>query len=396
MAWSTLGALIMPRHKTRSRSERPPLKPHHLLFPSATLFALAAVPLWLLFRLKHSVASAWHGHEMLFGFALAVVAGFLSTRAVGGVVWILLGTWLAGRIAAGTGSSPLALLIGMTFPAMVLMVAVPPLLSGAKRWENRILPAILAALVAADAAWWAGAVWLSPPVQTRALLTAIDLFALLLLLIGDRSLRAAVGGHLERLGVARRDHTQRRYELPLVGLVGGAAVFDAFTFGAVAGLLCIGAAFLTLLRVMPWQLHRTLSHPPLWTLGLGYLWLLPGLAAKGIAQLGDTVPVTDMLHGLGVGALGTLTLVMMARTATLRARKPIADFADIGIATLLVSAAALSRLLAPYLSAAQHWLLWLAATAWTGAFVILLIRLRRSAGPAPPRARHTQQLSEKP
>lgn len=368
----------MYRYKPKSRSARPALKPHHLLFPLATLFALATVPFWIAFRLKHAASTAWHGHEMLFGFALAVVAGFLSTRPVGIVVWLLVGTWLTARIAAAAGSGPLALLAGMTFPVTVFTVVVPPLVTGAKRWENRILPAILAALVAADAAWWAGALGLGSQVQTGALLTAIDLIALLLLLIGGRSLRAAVGGHLERQGIARRDHTRRRYELLLAALVGGAVVFDAFAFGSAAGALCIGAALLTLVRVMSWQLHRTLSHPPLWTLALGYLWLPPGLAAKGIAQLGGTVAVTDMLHGLGVGALGTLTLAMMARTATLRAHKPITDFADIGIATLLVSAAALNRLLAPYLPVAQHWLLWLAATTWTGAFAILLIRLWRT------------------
>ena len=191
--------------------------------------------------------------------------------------------------------------------------------------------------------------------------------------------RAAVGGHLERQGIARRDHTRRRYDLHLAVLVGGAAVSDALALGSAAGALCIGAALLTLVRVMPWQLHRTLSHPPLWSLALGYLWLLPGLAAKGIAQLGGSVPVTDMLHGVGVGALGTLTLVMMARTAMLRARKPIAAFADIGIAALLLSAAALSRLLAPYLPIAQQWLLWLGASAWAAAFLILLLRLWRTA-----------------
>lgn len=368
-----------------------------LLFPLATLFALTVVPIWLVLRGTHpALGAAWHGHEMLFGFALAVIAGFLSTRPARGAMWMLVGTWLAARLSAFASSDPLALLTGMAFPVAVLTVAGRPLFSAAKRWENRILPAILAALIAADAAWWLGAVWLGSHMQTRALLTAIDLMALLLLVIGGRSLRAAVGGHLERQGIARGDQTRRRYELHLAVLVGGAAVFDALAFGSVAGLLCIAAAFLTLVRVMSWQLHRTLSHPALWTLALGYLWLLPGLAAKGIAQLGGSVPVTDMLHGLGVGALGTLTLVMMARTATLRARKPIADFADIGIATLLVSAAALSRLLAPYLPAAQPWLLWLAATAWTGAFGILLVRLLRSAGLAPRRARHARAISDKP
>ena len=360
------------------------LIPYHLLFPLATLFALVATPLWLVIRHTYPAITGteWHGHEMLFGYALAVIAGFLATRASRAITWVLAGTWLAARIAAATGSGPIALIAGMSFPVVVFIVAAPPLLAGAKRRENRILPAILTALLGADAAWWAGKVWFGPAVQTHVLLAAINLIALLLLLIGGRALRAAAGGHLERQGIARQDYMQRRYELPLAAIDGGAALADTCALETVAGILCLGAAMLALVRVLPWQLHRTLSVPQLWALALGYLWLVPGLALKGIAQLVGNLPVTGMLHGIGIGALGTLTLVMMARTATLRARKPIADFGDIGVAALLVSAAALSRLLACCVPAAQQELLWLAAASWSGAFLILLVRLWRTVMPA--------------
>jgi uncharacterized protein involved in response to NO len=355
--------------------------PHRLLFPLAALFALSAVPLWLLSRFTSAVTldAAWHGHEMLFGFAFAVIAGFLSTRPTRTAAWTLAGTWMAARIATATGSGPLALLVGLSFPAAALVVTTPPLFKGAKRWENRILPVIVTALLLVDTAWWSGRVWFGPQVQTAALLVTIDLTALLLLIIGGRALRAAAGGHIERQGLERRDRVQRRYELPLAALVGGAAVLDAFAFGQAAGALCIGAAVLTLLRVIPWQLHRTFTQPALWSLALGYLWLVPGLAVKGIAQFGGYMPVSEMLHGIGIGALGTLTLVMMARTALLRARKPVANLGDIGIAALLVSLAALARLIAAFIPAAQHDLLWLAAIAWACAFLILLVRLLRTS-----------------
>jgi len=318
---------------------------------------------------------------MLFGYAFAVIAGFLSTRPARTTAWIMAGTWLAARIAAASASDPLALIAGISFPATVFFVTAPPLFAGAKRPENRILPAILAGLVAADATWWAGKVWFGPLLQTHALLAATDLFALLLLLIGGRALRAAAGGHLERQGIARQDYRQRRYELPLALLAGGAALCDVLGLETIAGLLCTGAALLTAVRVIPWQLHRTLSHPHLWTLALGYLWLVPGLALKGISQFAGSIPATGMLHGIGIGALGTLTLVMMARTATLRAHKPVAYFSDIGSAAILVSIAALVRLLAPMAPAVQYWLLWIAALTWSSAFLVLLVRLWRTAQP---------------
>ena len=358
----------------------PVYQPHRLLFPLAALFAFAAVPLWLFLGTTSTIplGAAWHGHEMLFGYTLAVIAGFLSTRPTHAVAWVLAGTWLAARIAAASGNSPLSLFVGLSFPVTVLIATTPPLFKGAKRWENRILPITVTALLAADTLWWAGRVWFGPQMQIGALLVTLDLVALLLLIIGGRALRAAVGGHIERMGLARRDRAQRRYELPLAILVGGAAIFDAFAFGQTAGVLCIGAAVLTLVRILPWQLHRTLTQPALWPLALGYLWLVPGLVAKGIAQLGEHTPVSDMLHGIGIGALGTMTLVMMARTALLRARKPIENFADIAGAALLVSAAAFARLNAPFLPAAQHGLLWLTAITWSSAFLILLVRLLRT------------------
>lgn len=371
----------MQRLPPRQHSVRRPLMPHRLLFPLAALFALSAVPLWLLPRLTSAVTldAAWHGHEMLFGYAFAVIAGFLSTRPTRTSAWTLAATWIAARIAAATGDNPVALIIGLSFPVAALIVTTPPLFKGAKRWENRILPVIVTALLTADAVWWTGRVWFGPQVQAGALLVTIDLVALLLLIIGGRALRAAAGGHIERQGLERRDRAQHRYELPLAALVGGAAVLDAFAFGQAAGALCIGAAVLTCVRVIPWQLHRTFTQPALWSLALGYLWLVPGLAVKGIAQLGDYMPASEMLHGIGIGALGTLTLVMMARTALLRARKPIADFGDIGGAALLVSIAALARLFAPFVPSVQHDLLWLAAVAWSGAFLILLARLLRTS-----------------
>ncbi|MGD2054638.1 MAG: NnrS family protein, partial [Gammaproteobacteria bacterium] len=84
--------------------------------------------------------------------------------------------------------------------------------------------------------------------------------------------------------------------------------------------------------------------------------------------------VTDMLHGIGIGALGTLTLVMMARTALLRTRQPIMNFGDIGVAALLLSAAAVARLIGPLMPSAQQHLLWFAAIAWCCAFLVLLAR----------------------
>ena len=359
-----------------------PTLPGRVLFPVAAAFAALAVPGWLALRPHaHQLdAAAWHTHEMLFGYALAVVAGFLVTRPSRATVWVLVLTWLAGRTAMLQGIGPAALITGLAFPVVLLAAAAPPLLRGAKRPENLILPGVLALLVAADVLWWIANLWLSAEAQQRGLLATVDLFALLMLTVGGRVLPAAVGGHLERLGGTRHDHLRREYELPLVALLGSACVLDLAGMGAAAGWLCIAAALLTLWRIGAWQLHRTLGRPALWALALGYVWLVPGLLLKGLAQALEVVPLGGALHGVTVGALGTLTLVMMARTAALRARRSLEGFADVGAGALLISAAALARLAAPH-TAHPDPLLWIAAAAWSLAFTLLFVRLLRMQRP---------------
>lgn len=86
----------MSRQSTRSRPARRPRRvPHHWLFPLALAYGALMLPLWLGFGPGY--AAAWHGHELLFGYALLVAAGFLITRAGLPLLLGLRLQWQAGR-----------------------------------------------------------------------------------------------------------------------------------------------------------------------------------------------------------------------------------------------------------------------------------------------------------
>lgn len=360
-----------------------------LLFPLAAGWAISALPAWVLLRTRIGtdagpIPPTWHGHEMLFGFALTVVAGFLVTRIGRLGAWLLVGAWLAARLAALFGSTwPVltAVAAGLAFAFALWASAAPPLLRAAKRPENRIVPSVLLLFLLADALWWAGVVRGDVSMQRHALYATVDLLALLTLIVGGRALPAAIGGYLERRGIPRDDRTRfgltnRRYELPLAFLVGVAGAADAFGAHEAAGLLCLTAALLALMRVAAWPLRATLARPALWTLALGYLWLIPGLALKGGAQAFGWLNVNTSLHGITIGAVGTLTLIMMARTQALRARRSLDRWGDMATGSLLLGLAALLRLAGG--PADTKWL-WAAAGCWSFAFLLLLVRLVRTA-----------------
>jgi uncharacterized protein involved in response to NO len=220
-----------------------------------------------------------------------------------------------------------------------------------------------------------------------ALLLALDLFTLLMLMMGGRVIPPAVAGHFYRRGQFLEARVQPRLERAVILLMIATLLLDPIPAAwPLVGLMALATAAVTALRLSRWRLWEVLDQPNLWTLGLAYLWLIPGLALKGIAQVTGALPLNEALHGITVGGLGTLTLVMMARTRLQRTHVGVARFGDIGVAAVLVGVAALLRIAAPLAGAGFYMpLLWASASAWLAAFAVLLFRLLSLSvrGPSP-------------
>lgn len=365
-----------------------------VLFPAATLFAIVAIPLWMHARTSSAgapspMATAFvHAHEMLFGYALAVVAGFLIAKASVARLAALSACWLAARSAPFflDETSAIVAVPNLLFAALVAYGVAPMFMRAAKKAENRVIGPLLIAICACPFLYRAGVAGLLPGAQHLALLLAVDLLALLMLLMGGRAISPAVAGHHYRRGGYLEARVQPRLERLMILFMLASAACDLIPGAAAAsGAFAIAAAAATAIRAWRWRLWTVLDRPELWTLGLGYLWLIAGLALKGLAQTAGVPGLTHALHGLTVGALGTLTLTMMARTHTMRLRRPLEGFGDIGLGAGLIGLAALLRLGAPYGASpeAANELLWAAALAWIAAMALLLRRLAGLAAISP-------------
>ena len=136
-------------------------RPFYLL---AGAFAAVGLPVWhfapgeLLPGEPYLVGVAWHAHEMVFGFAAAVLTGFLLTaaRAWTGLAtpsgWRLAGLaglWIAGRVLVATGPALPATIVDCLFlPCVSLAVALPVV--KARNWRNLPVAAVPALLGAAN------------------------------------------------------------------------------------------------------------------------------------------------------------------------------------------------------------------------------------------------------
>lgn len=356
-------------------------------FLGAGLTAPLALLLWL-GMLAHGLTlpvamapAAWHAHEMLFGFAMAAVAGFLLTAVPnwtgrlplnGWPLAALAGLWLAGRLALGVGDrlgGAAAALLDLAFPALLLAVVAREVAAG-RNWRNLPVVAALASLLLANLLMHLDALGLAATAPQGERL-GIATLALLVTLIGGRIVPSFTTNWLkQRAGPPLPAPFGPLDKAALAASMLALLAWLGAPEGGVSGVLLIAAGALQAWRLGRWQGHRTLSEPLLWVLHLGYAWLALGLVLVGIdAQRGE---FGAHLHALTVGCFGTMILAVMTR-ATLghTGRELRAGRATTAI-YLFVTLAAVLRVAAHAAPGAYLALLTLSGLAWLAAFGLFL------------------------
>lgn len=124
------------------------------------------------------------------------------------------------------------------------------------------------------------------------------------------------------------------------------------------------------LRMSRWQGHRTTREPLLLILHDGYGWLVIGLVPLGLSELLD---VTAALHALTVGAIGTMTLAVMPRASLGHTGRPLVASWGTQAIYVLVTLAALLRVLSPLTCTQMVLMLWAAGASWSAAFGLFAI-----------------------
>lgn len=333
---------------------------------------------------SHFGASAWHGHEMVFGYAFAVVAGFLLTAVYNWVGrphlsgWKLGGLaalWLAGRLALLLGDvlpAGLAAAIDLAFLPVLALVLSPPLIR-ARKWENVGFMGLLLVAAGCNLAFHLDAMGLADLGGSTALLTAaVEILVLFVAVLTGRVMVMFTENGIRGLKT-RSFKWVERLVLP------GTALFvlvDLMPFGATrlaAGGLAFAACLIHAIRLSGWRSQKTFGVPLVWVLHLGYAGLVLALFLKGLANLG-WVPPSAALHAFTVAALGPVTLGMMARIGLGHTGRLIKVPPSQALAFGLVVAAGVLRVAAPLAPPFYDWLILGAGLCWMVAFTLFVFR----------------------
>lgn len=331
-------------------------------------------------------ASAWHAHEMLFGFVSAAIAGFLltavpswtgTTALSGRPLALLVGLWLAGRVAVLPFAGlplPVAAAIDLAFyPALGIALARPLVAAGKLR--NSAFLALLALLTLANLCVHLEWLGVTEDGVAHGLSLAIGVVLMMVAVIGGRIVPAFTRNALRARGVdAPVDSLPWLEKATLLSTLLMIPADLALPGSLAAGLLALVAATAHAARLARWQPLRTLDQPILWILHLGYAWVPVALALKAAAALGGLVPDSSWLHAITAGAFSTMILAVMTRASLGHTGRALLVSRPTVAAYLLLTVAALLRVVAPELPGQLHWnALQGAGFAWIAAFLLYLV-----------------------
>jgi len=356
----------------------------------ASIFAVVAMVVWLSTFVGfsgtgvylHSVV--WHSHEMLFGFAAAVIAGFLFTAVhnwtglptpTGAVLAGLTALWVAARVLILKGPAPIAAIVDVAFlPAIAVAVAIPIFRSRNVR-NYKVLVVVMALAVMHGVFHLANQGYLPAGFSRTALLVGIDIVVIMLAIVAGRVIPAFTKNAIPE--------ANSRHE-PWVEFVTFAAMILVALAMIVSGswelpsglmallLIVVAAAHAT--RLGLWDPVSTIHSPLLWMMPVAYSWLPFAFLLRALATM-NIVPASAWLHAVTIGTISSYMLAMMMRsTLGHTGRQLVASRIDM-TAFLLLQFSAIVRVVASIAAGGsyRYWIV-ISSLAWVLAFLLFAAR----------------------
>ncbi|MEZ4228563.1 MAG: NnrS family protein [Polyangiaceae bacterium] len=343
-------------------------------FALASLHAALLVPVWVVAVTGvvpvPEIGMSWHAHEMLFGFTLAVIAGFLLTAvtnwtgretARGGNLAALGLIWLAGRVAPFVLSPRWAAVVDLAFIPLLLVALARAIIPAGNR-RNYVFLGLLTLLEVLSFLHHSGTLGVFSGWERKADLLAADVIAIIICIMTARVLpmftKNATGFEVQRSQVAER-----------AAVVGLGCLLVLSGLEAPGWLLQVAASLTAgalLLRSWRWGFRASFGTPLLWILHLGNLWLTVSVALRGFPGVMST-PLA--LHAFTVGCVAMLCLGMMARVSLGHTGRMLVPSGMVEVSFWLLLVAGVARVIAPaFFPAFYRGQLLVAAVAWTLAF----------------------------
>ena len=322
----------------------------------------------------------WHAHEMIFGYTLAVIVGFLFTA---GRTWTshptpsgmplaaIAALWLAARLLVFTPWHALAAVADVAFAIAAAIGLAIPLVASRNRRNTFFVPLLLG-FGAVNLVFYLAMAGVIDFSIERALQVGLDLILFVIVVMGGRVIPMFTNNGIPGTNATRRVWLERTALGSTLGLLAA----DALHLPAAAiAIIALIAGIAHAARLALWKPWATTGKPIVWILHLSYGWVVIHLALRALAAFA-LVPASLATHALTVGVIGGITIGMMTRTSRGHTGRALQASAIETASYLLVHLGAAVRVFVPLV--APEWALRAMVASgvlWSIAFALVTIAL---------------------
>ena len=362
-------------------------------FLGAAVFAILSIVSWIAvytssssIKISNIIPSQWHAHEMLYGYGMAVVAGFLLTAVKnwtgvqtphGKPLMLLFALWCAARVLFlfGTAFLAWAALADLLF-GLLLAVAIATPIIRARQWQQLGVLSKVLLLWTGNLVFYLGCYNLINNGMLYAINGAVLLFIGLILMIGRRVIPFFIERGVAHLLADKVQLKQYKWlDISIMLLFIGLFLNEIFIHvSGLSSLLAIALFILNSFRLYNWHVAALWRVPLLWSLYLSSWLITFGFLLYGL-QIPLGIPSVLTLHLFTIGGVGLMTVGMMSRVALGHTGRDIKNISPLlKLVFAAIGASAVFRIVLP-LFAMQYYTQWVmtAALFWIVGFVLFLV-----------------------
>ncbi|WP_199775687.1 NnrS family protein [Pseudoalteromonas sp. T1lg22] len=360
------------------------------LFWLGALFGMLSIITWSLTYTGHLAFSPygggyfWHTHEMLFGFAVAIMSGFLLTAVQnwtgvpsikGKPLAALVLLWLSARILMALPGSwvPSALVIAVDIaflPAAALCFALP--IIKAQLVRNLFFVPLLLVMAALNLLMHLSQLqWVALNFITLSH-TMVLMVALVMVIIGGRVFPMFTANGTQTPKV---DNFLWLDKAAIISVLVCAllTLVNSEQGIALQAMAFIAAALINFVRAWRWRIWVTFGTALVWPLHLSYWAICIGLLMLGLMRLEVLSNPSLAYHAITVGGMGLMILAMISRVSLGHTGRMIKVGWVINSAFIALFSAFVIRVFAPLVSDQYQSLILVSALLWTLAYLIYII-----------------------
>ncbi|HBS27396.1 MAG TPA: NnrS family protein [Gammaproteobacteria bacterium] len=335
---------------------------------------------------------AWHIYELVYGFVLAAIIGFITTATPEfvdckeinrGRLFALVLLWLAGRIAfwmSGAWGLVPAAMTNLALLISLLVLLAPPIWRDPGRPHMSFIYA-LTMLAVAECGFYISGFQGAPVIPW--LMMAIGIVMILIIIALSRISMRVINGVEEGIDLFAEEveylarPPRRNMAMFTIGLY---TVIEFIAPGnAITGWLALAAAAAMLNLLNDWHIGRPLLNKWVFSLYSVYWLIALGYGLIGLSILADWPMISAARHLLTTGAIGFAIFLIMVFAGQVHSGRTLEFKNWMLISILALIAATIFRvsMSIPLLAPLYMMLLMIAAALWILAFSLYFIYFRK-------------------